>query len=258
MNLVDRQKQTRLHDKVETIHIPFLNSLSDRVEFFKEYFGKAPYVFRTSVGTERDYQGCDIIVANADGDIFSMQVKDRDPAERSNHPRAGKDIPMEILRGYYWKNDGDLSILLDGGRDLFKIPFGLVQCKTYSGKHRVVRDWLKTETKSDFYFCNLSEPYCLLTRTQSVKRIAKFFLEKFISNYKKKEGYFFSIQNFLKYNDVSKMIDGFDHVQLLARKEVKDVKLVQTDQGVFRANIFKINCYIEPDTLTGKKIPKGK
>ena len=112
--------------------------------------GSGFYVFSNLGGTDIDFAGSDIGL-----DVKECGEDERDFLIQDKWRSTGDDLGQEFARVYEYEfEDGSKELILDVGRDLFRIPTTPI---VTDGKF-AERDWKTTGTVSDFFLFHNRDP----------------------------------------------------------------------------------------------------
>jgi len=130
--------------------------------------GSGSYRFKNLGGTEADFAGADIGLS-----VENESVASREYGIQDKWRSTGDDLGQEIGRIYeYDWEDGRKDLILDAGRDLFRIP--PIPIVTRNGKF-AERKWGETQTVSDFFLFHNRKPDSPRTfiKSKAAKAIGK-------------------------------------------------------------------------------------
>lgn len=117
-----------------------------------DWCGPGVYKFGNLGGTEIDFAGADISM-----DVFLDNQFVRRWLLQDKWRASGNDLGLEFARiyEYEWTDGRPKQLILDAGRDLYRIP--TVPIVTRNGKF-AERDWRETSTISDFFLFHNRDP----------------------------------------------------------------------------------------------------
>lgn len=210
-----------------------------------------PYEFENLSGTAEDFAGSDIFVR-------SLTVLKR-IQDKWRTSQVGKDLGLEFLRGYRIRGTGLDYLVLDGGRDLYRIPTTPINVQPNHDQYgllgRSKEDFQRTGTKSDLMLLHKKDSdMAVFIDSYAAKSKAGYFLREWISRPAEfKHRVLNSV--FLDENtlDFTSQLNG-GNIQIKCLRERYDRKKVRFLGQVASCNIFKAIAYIPLSEFTDDQI----